>query len=195
MKLHVIFVGNKFIYNKPLKEYILRQVEEKFDFIDIVTHFKESDNSLFLYLEQSLSQSVNILLISSKQNFSTIGKLICTATGDNQVLKDGMLIPQKSELYGDGTYLIKHNDLYVNILRVDEMQNMPDILIQNDINVKFHLFDEDKDSAVLLLQPIAQTFDVSIDIVKIIDGWLSIAIVSNKYGDIPKFLKSVKKLY
>jgi len=195
MKLNLIFVGNKFIYNKSLKEYILRQVEEKFNFIDIITHFKESDNSLFLYLEQVLNQPVNILIISSKQNFSTIGKLICTAIGDNQIVKDGMLIPQKSKLFIDGSYLIEYINSLINVIKIDEMQNMPNILIETTKSAKFHLFEEDKDSASLLLQPIAQTYDVVIDIIKIIDGWLIVNIQSNKYGNIAKFLKSSQKLF
>ena len=195
MKLHLIFVGNKFIYNKALKEYILRKIEQKFDFIDSIVHFKESDNSLFLYLEQELNKMVNILIITSKQNFSTIGKLICTATSDNQVIKDNMLIPQKSELFEDGSYLINYLDSKINVLKIDEMQNMPEILIQTtNESKKIYLFEEDKESAILLLQPISQTYDVEIDIVEIIEGWLILNIVSKKYGNIDKFLSSVKKL-
>ena len=195
MKLHLIFVGNKFIYNKSLKEYVLRKVEQKFNFIDSIIYFKESDKSLFLYLEQELNKSVQILIITSKLNFSTIGKLICTATGDNQVLKNNMLIPQKSEIFETGSYLINHNESDINVIKIDEMQDMPNILIYNDNkNTKIYLFEEDRDSAMIILQPIAQTYDVDIDIVELIDGWLIINVISKKYGNISKFLYSAKKL-
>jgi len=195
MKLHLIFVGNKFIYNKSLKEYILRKVEQKFNFIDSIIYFKESDNSLFLYLEQELNKQVQILVITSKFNFSTIGKLICTATGDNQVLKNNMLIPQKSEVFEAGSYLINHNQSNINVIKIDEMQEMPKILISNDNkNTKIYLFEEDKDSAMIILQPIAQTYDVEIDIIELINGWLIINVISKKYGNISKFLHSAKKL-
>jgi len=197
MKLYLIFVGNKFIYNKALKEYILRKIEQKFDFIDSIVYFKESDNSLFLYLEQELNKTVKIIIITSKQNFSTIGKLICTATSDNQVVKDNMLIPQKSEIFNDGSYLINHIDSKINVIRIDEMKNMPEILMKNinkNKNKKIYLFEEDRESAILLLQPIAQTYDVDIDIVEMIKGWLVINIISKKYGNITKFLSSSKKL-
>jgi len=61
MKLHVIFIGNKFIYNTSLKEYVTRKIEEKSDFIDSVTYFKESDTSLFLYLEKELNSSNKLI--------------------------------------------------------------------------------------------------------------------------------------
>lgn len=195
MKLHLIFVGNKFTYNKSLKEYILRKIEQEFDFIDSITYFKESDNSLFLYLDQELSKGVKIIIISTKQNFSTIGKLICTATADNQVLKNNMLLPQKCELFQDGTYLINYLDSQINVLKIDEMQYIPEILIKNDKDsVKIHIFEEEKDSAIIMLQPIAQTYDVNIEITEIIKGWLVINIVSNKFGNMAKFLQSSKKL-
>ncbi|MEA1956635.1 MAG: CinA family protein [Campylobacterota bacterium] len=195
MKLHLIYIGNKFIYNKSLKEYILRKVEQKFDFIDSITYFKESDNALFLYLEKELNSSKKIIIITTKQNFSTIGKLICTATSDNQILKENMLIPQKCGIFEDGSYLLEYQNSQTNVIRIDEMQKMPDILLQNkNTNAKIHIFDEDKESAMLLLQPIAQTYDVTIDIIQIIDGWLIIDITSKKFGDISKFIHSSKKL-
>lgn len=195
MKLHLIFIGNKFIYNKSLKEYLLRKIEQKFDFIDSITYFKESDNSLFLYLEEEVSKFAKVLIIATKQNFSTIGRLICTAIGDNQILKENMLIPQKCEIFKDGSYLIKHNKCKINVMKIDKMQNMPEILLENNNeNVKINIFEEEKDSINLVLQPIAQTYDVDIEIVEIIEGWLVINIISKKFGNISKFLYSAKKL-
>ncbi len=195
MKLHLIFIGNKFIYNRSLKEYILRKVEQKFDFVDFITSFKENDNSLFLHLEEILNLSAKVIIITTKNNFTTVGKLICTATSDNQILKDNMLIPQKSTLFEDGTYLTKYKDSIVNVIRMDEMLNMPDVLLDSqDTKAIVHIFEEDKESANLILQPIAQTYDVNIDIVEIIDGWLRIDVVSRRYGDISKFIHSAKNL-
>ena len=105
MKLHIILIGNKFVYNSALKEYILRRIENKHEFISSVTHFKSSDNSLFLYLQEQLDSNDKIIIITSRKNFSTIGKLICTATSDNQVLHENMLIPQKASLCKERSYL------------------------------------------------------------------------------------------
>ena len=122
MKLHLIFIGNKFIYNTPLKEYIIRKIEQKTDYINSITYFKESDNSLFLYLEHELNASSKLIIVTTKQNFSTIGKLICTVTSDNQILKENMLIPSNSSVFDNGSYLLEYKDSMVNVLHVDEMQ-------------------------------------------------------------------------
>jgi len=195
MKLHLLFIGNKFIYNKPLQEYIIRNIEQKIDFISSIVYFKENDNSLFLYLESELNSSVNLIIITSKQNFSTVGKLICTVTSDNQVLQDGMLIPKKSSVFEEGSYLLEYQDSAMNVLHIDEMQKLPEILMtKQDSSATIHIFQEEKESSIAMLTPIAQTFDVKIDIVTIVDGWLQVDVSSKKYGNISKFISSAKQL-
>ena len=195
MKLHLLLIGNKFIYNTALKEYVIRKIEEKSDFIDSITFFKESDNSLFLYLEKELHQANRYIMVTSKQHFSTIGKLICTVTSDNQVLKEDMLIPSNSSVFENGSYLLEYKDSVTNVLHVDEMQKFPQLLLNfDDSKATLHLFEEDKESAVALLTPIAQMYDVKIDIVTLIEGWLRVDVRSKKYGNISKFISSSKGL-
>ncbi len=195
MKLHLIFIGNKFVYNLSLKEYILRKIEQKTDFIDSVTYFKDGDNSIFLYLEEELNSYDNIIVITTKQNFSTVGKLICTAASDNQILQEGMLIPQKCTLFTDRSYLLEYKNSITNVIQMDEGQNMPQILLEEkNSKATIHLFEESKDTTLAVLNPIAQTYDVKINVTKIIDEWLQIDISSNKYGDISKFINSAKQL-
>ena len=195
MKLHLLFIGNKFIYNKTLQEYVIRKVEEKTDFISAITFFKENDKSLFLYLENEFNSSNKLVIVTTKKNFSTIGKLICTVTSDNQILNENMLIPSNSTIFEKGTYLLEYKDSLTNVLHVDEMQKLPELLIQDqDSKAIVHIFEEDKESAVAILSPIAQTYEVEINIVNIIDGWLRVDITSNKYGNISNFISSSKKL-
>lgn len=195
MKLNVLFIGNKFIYNSSLKEYIIRKIEQKAGFISGMTFFKESDKSLFLYLEKEFASSNKLIIITTKQNFSTIGKLISTVTGDNQILKENMLIPSHSSIFEEGSYLLEYKESITNVIRMDEMQKMPEVLINtNDSRATVHIFDEERESAVAMLSPIAQTFDVDLDMINIIDGWLRVDIVSKKYGNISKFINSAKNL-
>jgi len=195
MKLHIVFIGNKFVYNKTLKEYVMRKIEQKVDFIDSITHIKESDNSLFLYLEEQLNSKNKIIIITTKQNFSTVGKLISTATEDNQVLKNGMLIPQKATLFQEKTYLLEYKNAMVNVLQMDESQEMPEVLMfDENVSATCHLFNEDRETSLAILNPIAQSFEVNLNIVEEVYGWLRIDISSNKYGNISNFTDSAKQL-
>ena len=143
MRVHLLFIGNKFFYNTSLQEYIIRKIRQKSDFIDSITYFKESDNSLFLYLEKELNSSDKLIIITTKHNFSTIGKLICTVTSDNQVLKENMLIPSNSSVFEDSSYLVEYKDSITNVLHIDEMQKMPEVLLYvEESKAVMHVFDQ-----------------------------------------------------
>lgn len=195
MKLNLLFIGNKFIYNASLREYVIRQIEQKAGYLNGITFFKESDNSLFLYLENEFNSSDKLIIVTTKQNFTTIGKLISTITGDNQILKENMLIPSRSSIFEAGSYLLEYNESITNVLHIDEMQKLPEILMNAlSSNATIHIFDEDKESALALLGSIAQTYDVSLDVVNIVEGWLRVDVASKKYGNISKFINSAKHL-
>lgn len=194
MKLHLILIGNQFIYNKALKEYIVRKVEQKADFIDSITYFKESDNSLFLHIEQELNSSNKIIIVTTKQHFSTVGKVICTVTSDNQVLTDNMLIPSKSNVYEDKSYLLQYQNSIINVLHVDEMQTLPNILLNfENSTTTLHIFDEDKENSSGILNNLASTYDVNINIITLIEGWLRVDVNGKKYGNISKFIHASKE--
>lgn len=195
MRIHLLFVGKKFIYNNILKEYVIRKVEEKCDFIASITYYKENDNSLFLYLEEQLNSSKNIVIITTKTNFSTIGKLISTVIGDNQIYKDGMLIPSKVKTFDVDSYLLEYKDSIVNVISMDEIKKIPSILIDYEKDREtINIFNENRDTAIALLNPLAQTHDVKLEIICLIEGWLKIEIKSRKYGNISNFIASAKQL-
>jgi len=195
MKLSVLFIGNKFVYNEPLGEYILRQIERNVDHITQITYFKENDNSLFLHLEQELHIKQRLIIVTTKQNFSTIGKVICTITSDNQVLKENMLIPQKSSLYEDGTYMLEYKETLLNVLYTDEMQKLPKLLLEKEQSKAIiHIFEDNREDLITLLSSLAQTNDVVFEITTLIQGWQRVDISSKKYGNLSQFITSAKKL-
>ncbi|MEA3228611.1 MAG: CinA family protein [Campylobacterota bacterium] len=194
MKLDLLFIGSKFIYNKPLQEYIIREIEKKVDFISSITFFKEKDNSLFLYLEHKLNSANKIIIVTTKQTFTTVGKLICTVTSDNQILRGSVLIPQKSHQYKEGNYLLEYKDSLINVLHIDEMQKMPNIFIDDkEVALSVQIFYEGEDNINSLLAPVAKTYEINIELITIIDGWFLLNLSSKKYGNISKFLNAIKE--
>jgi len=195
MKTHLIIIGNKFVYNRSLQEYILRDIEKNSGFIDNITYFKDSDNSFFLYLEEELHALNRLIIVTCKQNFSTVGKVICTATSDNQILKDTMLIPQKASLFEERSYLLEYQNSFINVVQIDEGQKMPELLLKNEeLRATIHVFEEEKSTIITILTPIAQTYEVNFDVTQEVEGWHRIDVMSNKYGDISKFIHASKNL-
>jgi len=195
MRLDVIFIGNKFIYNAPLKEYILRSIEKESEFVSSIRYFKESDNSLFLYLEKKFNAKGDVVIITNKQNFTTLGKLICTVTSDNQILQDFMLIPQKASVFEERSYLLEYKDINVNVIQMDENQKIPQLLLASKkTKATIHIFNEDIDTLKNILTPIAQTYDVRFSIIVKISGWIRLDLFSSRYGEISNFIHASKKL-
>ncbi len=195
MKNRVIFVGTKFLYNEPLKEYALRKARQSVGEVEKVLYFKDNDKEFFLELEKELTEDANILLFASKQNFATIGKILCTVTQDNLVLKEDSLIPSKSEIFAKNSYIVHYNHATINAVLVDEMKTLPQILIQEERkSATVQLFGEDEQSAKLLLDTLSQTYEVKLEFVTLIEGWIEVHVSSKKHGNIAEFIQSAKQL-
>ena len=195
MKKQLLFVGDKFVTNKPLQRYILREVERKTGPLDAIFFFQESDNTLFLHLEKQLLEDQNLIIVTTKNSFAVIGKLLSTVTADNQILKENMLIPSQTQVYEENSYLIRHEGSVVNVLTATEGVELPKILIEDEQrSALIQLFDEDEESARILLEPLAQTYEVRLNVTKIVDGWLQLHILSRRHGNIANFIQSAKQL-
>jgi len=195
MKLHLIFIGDKFIYNEALKNYVVRMIMKELGVIDNILFFKQNDKALFLYFEEEFGRDNNVVIITSKQHFTTVGKVIATVTMDNQVLKEGMLMPSKAKYFHKDSYVLEYQQAFINVLQLDEGQKLPKILLQEHKESEtVHIFEEEEELLETLLLPIAQSYNVSFTLTKIVDGWLRVDAQSQRYGEVDNFLTSLKKL-
>lgn len=195
MRLQLVFIGNKFILNRPLREYIFRQVEQSYELPQSTLFLKDSDNTLFLQIERLFSESQNIIIFTTSRNFSTLGKVISTITEDNQVLLGEQLMPSKVIEHESRSYLLEHNDVMINVIQVDEMQKLPRLLLKSeDLSGVLHIFDEDEANISEMLIPLSITYEVSLEFTTIVEGWVLLRVESKKYGNIAKFVSFAKSL-
>ena len=179
MKNLLLFVGNKFINNDPLRRYTLRHVEASLGKIDQIQMVADSDNTLFLELEALLSQELRIVIATSKSSSAVVGKLLSTITLDNQILKEQMLIPSQASLFETGSYLLEYSKAYVNVIIATENETLPQILMEPEQrSATVHLFNEELSSAKMLLEPLSQSFDTRLDFSTIVPGWIEVRITS-----------------
>ena len=195
MKKHLLFVGNRFINNRPLQRYVKRHISKKLDHIDNTSYFYDSDNALFLILDQLLKEEIKLVIVTTKSSSAIVGKLLSTITSDNQILKENMLIPSQTTVFEEGSYLIEHNRAVINVIMAHENQTLPQIILEDEKRAaKIHVFDEDAPSVKILLEPLAQSFDIRLDMVTIVEGWVEVSVKSRKYGNIAQFISSAKQL-
>ncbi|MBN2894657.1 MAG: CinA family protein [Campylobacterales bacterium] len=195
MKTHLLFVGNKFMHNEPLKQYVLRHVGKAVERIEQIHFVQDSDNTLFLTLEMLFKEEIRLIIVATRQSSAIIGKLLCTITMDNQVLKEQMLIPSRATLFEQGSYLLEHDKAQANVLIAHENESLPPLLFETaERSGILHVFGESSASLRSLLDPIAQSSDIRFDLTTVVDGWITVYIQSRRYGNIAQFLSSAKQL-
>lgn len=195
MKRDVIFVGNRLILNESYERYIVRHIKEKLSSIDSISYFEESDKDLFLHLEQRLKMESKLVIITTKNTFTIVGKLLSTVTADNQVLKESMLIPSRASILENGSYLLGFHTSEINVLLAHEGKKLPPLLIDDENRSGWiHVFNEELSSVMALLEPLAQNFDVKLESSELIEGWVKVKITARKHGNMAQFIASSKGL-
>jgi len=195
MKRDVIFVGNRLILNEAYERYILRSIKNRLASIDSINYFEESDKGLFLHLEGLLKHESKLIIVTTKNTFTIVGKLLSTVTADNQILREQMLIPSRAGILENGSYLLTHNTSEINVVLANEGKSLPPILIDEESRyATIHLFNEELLSAQTLLEPLAQNFDVRLEFSELIEGWLKIRIQTRKHGNLSQFIASARGL-
>ena len=195
MEKIVLFVGRTFQSNTPFYHYLTRQIHGAMGEIDTIHFYPENDNALFLHLEKLLNKKAQLLIIATKGTSSVIGKLLCTITSDNQILKDNMLIPSSTSVFEEDSYLLNYQNMQINVITAEESLQMPTILIQQESrSALVQLYDIDVETANALLNPLAQTYEVKLHFSTIVTEWVQLTIESKRYGNISQFISSAKSL-
>jgi len=195
MKSSLIVVGKALRYNLPFLNYIHATITKHLDLPDQTVYIDKNDKDLFFVLEESIAHADEIVIVTSNDSFNLVNKVIATLGEESLELKGGMLIPSKTTRFEDNCYLLEREGKLINIVKASENKKLPSILIENkNSSALFSIINIDEDSLKILIEPLAQNFEIRITPTKIIDGWMTIEAVSNKYGNLESFFKAVKSL-
>ena len=196
MSTTLVIVGKSLKINKPFLDYIDSQI-----FLHVKTpkqkiFLDKNESSLFETLETTIKQSEQTIIVASDDSFNLIGKIISTLSEDVLELKQNTLTPSKAKEYSNNSYLLEYQGKEVNILRAKENEELPQIFFTcKDNSTIFSLIGLDEDSTKILLEPLAETYEIKLCSTSIVQGWSFIEASTYKYGNLKKFLKSVKSLF
>ena len=195
MKSALIVVGKSLRYNLPFLNYIHTTITKHIDLPDQTVYIDKNDKDLFFVLEEAISHADEIIIIASSDSFNLINKVVATLGEDSLELKSSMLIPSKSVKLEHNSYLLQREDKLINVIKANENKKLPPILIENKNAASlFSIIDIDEDSLKILLEPLAQNYEIKITPTTIIEGWHMVEAVSNKYGNLESFFKAAKSL-
>ncbi|WP_024953780.1 CinA family protein [Sulfurospirillum arcachonense] len=196
MATTLVIVGKSLKINKPFLDYIDSQVYLHVKTPNIKIYLDKNDNNLFENLEKIISESEQTILMTSSESFNLIGKIISTLNEDVLELKEGMLVPSKTIEQKNKSYLLMYKNKKINIIEAKENEKLPQILLTSqEESTMFSLIGLDEDSTKILLEPLADTYEIKLTSTSVIEGWSYIEATTYKYGNLEKFLLSVKSLF
>ncbi|WP_456382536.1 CinA family protein [Hydrogenimonas sp.] len=195
MKNRLMIIGKNLYLNQPFMEYIERELGH-LGFLEQIVKLPETSKDTVTVLQQQIEMEGNLLIVASKYSFTPISKLLATMIDDILILKDNMLIPSKSEVYDDNSFLIQYENCTINVAMAEPGKTLPMFLIEpREQEGIVHVFDIDAEGASVLLEPLAKSHEIQTIITPLTPGWLQIECTSGRYGQLDNFLKSVHQLF
>ncbi len=195
MRIANIIIGEKFRYAHEFVSYMQRRIVQEVSKIDNTIYFRDNDPSILQEL-QSIIEKYDITIIStSKQSWPVVSKSLATRLEDNLVQKDGMLIPSKCTNYSANSFRIELKGRVINVIKIDELEKIPDILITNMPNkITFNVLNPDLESVKLMINPLSVTNDISVVYSKDPGGFVRCDAAEGKYGNLGSFIQNAQNL-
>jgi nicotinamide-nucleotide amidase len=195
MKSSLVVVGKSLRYNTPFLNYIHASIKETIDLPDQTVYIDKNDKDLFFVLEEAIAHADQIVIVTSTDSFNLINKVLATLGEESLELKEGMLIPSKAVRFQESSYLLERQGKVINVIKANETKALPPLLIEKSHHATlFSVIDLDEDSLKILLEPLAQNYEIKITPTTLIEGWILIEAISNKYGNIESFFKAATSL-
>lgn len=194
MKNSLVVIGKNLYINRPFMEYLERELEH-LGFTERILKIPETSSDIVTTVQELIAKGGNIVIATNKKSFAPISKLLATMTDDTLVLKENILIPSKSEIYDDNSFLLRYENSSVNVVMAEPGRNVPIFLIgEGEREAVVHIFNMDEEGAYALLDPIAKSYEIEFTSATLTPGWIEVECGSKRYGNLENFLKSVKQL-
>ncbi|ECZ6121300.1 CinA family protein [Campylobacter jejuni] len=195
MKHLLYLIGDELTINEKFKNYIYRTYEEKFKEINEIRIQNKTDKDLPFLLENLLNQYDFITLFTSPLHYATVAKILATLNDDNLILKDDTLVPDKAE-FSKNSFVCNFSNSKINVVKINPSEKLPNLLGHIKLNFAyFCIFGMDDESAILLLQTLTKSYEISIKSTKLLDNLVLIKATCANFGKLDGFLNSVKNLF
>ena len=193
---HLLFIiGDELVMNENFKTYIYRSYENKFKEIHELRFQSKTDKDLPFLLEKLVSKYDFITLFAGQNYYATLAKILATLSEDTLILKEGTLVPDKA-FYQKDSFVCELNQTQINVIKASPTEKLPALLGDIKLNfAHFCLFGIDEESALILLETLTKSYEVTIKSIKLLENLTLIKAYSFGYGKVESFLQSVQTLF
>ncbi|NLC27516.1 MAG: CinA family protein [Campylobacteraceae bacterium] len=196
MEHALLVVGDTLRTNPLILSYLRKNYISHFHEEGDTFYASRNDTKLLLFLEDLMHRYNTLTIAATKESVHLVGKVLSTLTQDALVLQNGALAPSKAIKTANESYTLMHNEKYINVLNTSFGGSIPPILSPVQIeHCVFNLVGLDTQTCQILLEPLAQPFDVVLHITPWVEGLVRIEAKAQKYGGLEQFLKSVYSLF
>ena len=158
--MSIIFIGKEFKYQTFLQNYIFSK-------------YKATSIHFFDTLDFKIEKLLNdeTLIVVTEKLYSTIAKIVATLNDDTLEVRDGHLIPTKTIVYEENSFVIQKYQTLINVIKITDF--IPNILLDKEIYT-IHLFNYDLETADMFVRPIFESFKIDYTIYLNEGGWCEI---------------------
>ena len=130
MHNRLVVIGRNLYLNTPFMEYVERELGH-LGFLEQIVKLPETSSDTVTLLQQQIALEGNLVIVASRHAFAPISKLLATTIADTLILKENMLIPSRSEVYDDNSFLVQHEGCVINVVQAEPGKTLPMFLIEH----------------------------------------------------------------
>ncbi len=136
--MEVLFVGKEWRFRNELKKELFRYIN--YDKIEYINSF-----------DISFKPDEDTLIVTNSQTYPLVTRIISTILNQNPVIKDNQLVPENAK-YSKNSFLVKIEGFEINVILLEN--DVPEIFIITPEYELINIFNMDKDTAKMLIEPI-----------------------------------------
>lgn len=196
MRHILIIVGEELHINEPFLSYILGRFKGQFSQSPLIYYIGDGDKELPFKIENKAKSYDFVTIVANESNFYTISKILCTLSGDSLELKDETLMPSRTEIFTQNSFVMQLFNAQINLLKAVPTQKLPNFLLSDESKTAiFSLLGIDKSTADTLLAPLNDTYNISVFTTSILENLVFVKAVNQKFGQIESFLAHMQDNY
>lgn len=194
-KVACLIIGENIYNNSLFLQYITNHLQAKFSKIETFKFIQKNDKELLFVIEDISKICTNLIIISSCETFSLVGKILSTITEDTLILKNSMLIPSFVDKYLDNSYILTHKKCIINVLRVSEGQELPNILGEfKEHLLEINIIEKDATKYIEKIEELSKACNTKISISTLLSSWVYLRISLHEESKISNFVCEIEKL-
>lgn len=196
MKHTLIIVGEDIHINQPFLNYLLARYKRHFAQTPLIYYISDHDSELPFKIEEYSKHFAYVTIVANETKFGTISKILCTLTSDSLELKRDTLMPSRTQIYTENSFITELGGAQINLLKAIPTKKLPEFLLGIDEKLLiFYLLDMDIEQAKAAISPLAQTYNISFCATPVLDRLIFVYAKNEKFGQLDELIRELKEQF